>query len=95
MRIGIMSASVRGQDLHENQRLAEEIKDCGAEPVIINYRRTAVGITEAGRFLYDFDAEGNLSAVEVDAVIPRIGKYVVSGVLALGALESNGVFSTS
>lgn len=95
MRIGIMSASVHGEDLRENRRLVEEIAALGHEASVINYRRTAVAITEAGRLVLSFDDRGREEPVEVDAVIPRIGRYVESGTLVLRALISNGVYSTA
>lgn len=95
MRIGIMSASVRGAELRENERLTTEIQDLGHEAEIINYRRTAVAVTEEGRFVYQYDDNDKRTPVEVDAVIPRIGKYVEAGSMVLQLLVSNGVYSTA
>jgi glutathione synthase/RimK-type ligase-like ATP-grasp enzyme len=95
LRIGIMSASTKGPELRENNRLLEEIGESGHEGSIINYRNTVVGITESGRMLYDVDDKGRLCPIEVDAVIPRIGKFVESGAKALRALRSKNVYSTA
>ena len=95
MRIGILSASTKGADLHENKRLSEEILDLGHEPEIINYRQTAVAVTEEGRFLYKFDESDNPQPVDVDAVIPRVGKFVEAGAMALRLLTSKNIYSTA
>src|SRR5207248_3281685 len=87
-------ASVKGAELRENNRLLEEISELGHEGSIINYRNTAVGITEEGRMLYQFDERGRMKPIEVEAVIPRIGKFVESGAKALRALASKNVYST-
>jgi ribosomal protein S6--L-glutamate ligase len=94
MRIGIMSASLRGPELRENQRLIDEITSQGHEAVLINYRRCATAVTEEGRTLYQYDDNDRLRPIEIDAVIPRIGKYVEDGTLVLGLLASQGVYST-
>lgn len=95
MKIGIMSASVQGEELYENRRLAEEITNLGHEPVVINYRRTACAVTEEGRILYQYDEHDKLVPITVDAVIPRIGKFVEAGALALSILTSNNVYATA
>jgi ribosomal protein S6--L-glutamate ligase len=95
MRIGIMSASVEGKSLRENRRLMEEIEELNHEPVLINYRKAAVGISVEGRSLYQYDADDIPVPVDVDAVIPRIGKYVESGRAVLTLLMSQGVYSTA
>jgi ribosomal protein S6--L-glutamate ligase len=95
MRIGILSASTKGADLHENIRLSEEITDLGHEPEIINYRQTAVAVTEEGRFLYRFDENDLPKPVEVDAVIPRVGEFVEAGAMALRLLTSKNIYSTA
>jgi ribosomal protein S6--L-glutamate ligase len=95
MRVGIMSASTKGAELRENERLLEEIAELGHEGAIINYRRTAVAVTEEGRFVYQYDDNDRRTPVEVDAVIPRIGKYVEAGSMVLQLMVSNGVYSTA
>jgi ribosomal protein S6--L-glutamate ligase len=99
MRIGILSSETSVEDIQENARLYEEILEAGHEPQIINYRETAVAVTEAGRFLYRFDDTGEANPVEIDAVIPRINEVDVLsislGMLALDLLISNGIYSTA
>jgi ribosomal protein S6--L-glutamate ligase len=99
MRIGILSAELGTEDLDENRRLYEEIIQAGHEPISINYRNTAVAVTEAGRLLYDFDDDGEAQMVSVDAVIPRINEVDVTaislGMLALDLLISHGAYATA
>jgi len=95
MRIGILSASTKGADLHENKRLSEEIENLGHEPEVINYRRTSVAVTGEGRILYGYDEQDNPYPIEVDAVIPRVGKYVEAGAMALRLLTSKNIYSTA
>lgn len=97
MKIGILSIpSSRGGELRETKRLVSEIEAANHEAVVINYRKTAVSITERGRFLHTFGKEGKkLLPVEVDSVIPRIGAYPEAGRIALAFLMLNGVPSTS
>jgi ribosomal protein S6--L-glutamate ligase len=90
-----MSASVKGGELHENQRLVDEVTALGHEAEIINYRQTAVAITEEGRVLYGYGPGDKLAQIQVDAVIPRIGKFVESGSMVLRMLVANGVYSTA
>lgn len=94
MRVGILSASPSGLNYSDNKRLAEEILDRGAEPVLINFRRTLVAVREYGRQLLEVSLDGSLQEVKVDVVIPRINKYVEAGVKAIDTLTSNGVPST-
>jgi len=95
MHIGIMSASLKGARLHENRRLIEEIEELGHQAQIINYRQTAVAVTENGRAVYGYDKNDDPQPIEVDAVIPRIGRFVESGAMVLRLLTLNGVFSTA
>lgn len=99
MRIGILSASLKGERLYENQRLMEEISAYNVggphEPVLINYRQCAVAVTQEGRRLYQYDSEDKPHIVEVDAVIPRIGKFVEAGTLVLKQLYSKGLYTTA
>ncbi|MEI6755857.1 MAG: RimK family alpha-L-glutamate ligase [bacterium] len=95
MRIGILSASTQGAELHENKRLSEEIQELGHEPEVINYRRTAVAVTEEGRILYGYDDNDSPYPIEVDAVIPRVGKFVEAGAMTLRLLTSKNIYSTA
>jgi len=94
MRVGILSSSPSGLRYSDNKRLAEEIVNRGAEPVLINFRRTLVAVREYGRQLLEVGLDGSLQEVKVDVVIPRINKYVEAGVKAIDTLTSNGVPTT-
>lgn len=99
MRIGILSAQLGREDVHENKRLIREIRLKGHRPVIINYRRTVLAIHKNKRILYQPDKKGILRQVRVDAVIPRINeasdKSTHLATLALDCLISGGAYSTA
>lgn len=97
MKIGILSLPrPNGKPLHETARISREIEELGHDPVPINYRRTAIGITETGRQLYQYNPAGiEMWPIEIDAVIPRIGRFTKEGVLALSALELASIPSTT
>ncbi len=99
MRIGILSAELGQEDVHENKRLVREIRLKGHRPKIINYRRTVIAISNSRRALYQSDKQGALHQVQVEAVIPRINeaseKSINLAALALETLISNGAYSTS
>jgi ribosomal protein S6--L-glutamate ligase len=99
MRIGILSAELGREDIHENKRLAREIRLKGHWPQIINYRKTIVVATKNRRVLYQEDKRGNLRRVNPDAVIPRINEADEQSInlasLALETLINNGVYSTA
>lgn len=97
MNIGILSIKkATGGELPETIRLHEEIQQLGHESVLLNYRRMPIGILEEGRTFYRVDQSGKkLMGVEVDSIIPRIGKYTSEGVLALRALEYRGIPATA
>jgi len=99
MRIGILSAQLGREDVHENKRLVREIRRKGHRPVIINYRRTVLAIHKNKRTLYQPDKKGVLRQVNVDAVIPRINeasdKSTHLATLALDCLISGGAYSTA
>ncbi|MGH7240149.1 MAG: ATP-grasp domain-containing protein, partial [Candidatus Saccharimonadales bacterium] len=84
MRIGVLSNS--GERFGDNRRLMSEIDALGHEAVLINYQRTASAVIESGRYLFSVNGGGRLSPIEIDAVIPRIGRFTDSGLLALSAL---------
>lgn len=92
-RIGVLGIKKpNGALLPEAKRLMEEIEKQGHEPVFINYRRLAVSITQEGRSIIEYDSTGNtLNEVQVDAIIPRIGRFHDVGILAMKAFEAAGV----
>lgn len=95
-RVGILTLPrTSGAELPETKRLKQEIQMAGHEPVAINYRRLAFVVNEAGRGIYQYDKSGTkLDRVDVDVVIPRIGKYTEVGLTALRAFEIDGVATT-
>jgi len=95
MKIGILSAAPSGELLPNNARLIEEARKRGAEATVINYRRTVAAIREYGRQLLVVEPDGMLVPVEVDVIIPRINRYVESGVRAIDLLTSNGIPTTA
>lgn len=99
MRIGILSAELGEEDVHENKRLSREIRLRGHSVQIINYRKTIVVATKNRRLLYQPDKKGQLHQVKVDAVIPRINEADEQSVnlaaFALEGLIANGVYSTA
>jgi ribosomal protein S6--L-glutamate ligase len=99
MRIGILSAQLGREDVHENKRLVREIRLSGHRPVIINYRRAVVVTTKGKQALYQPDKKGVLKQVRVNAVIPRINeaddKSVTLATTALEALMTGGAYSTA
>ncbi len=95
MRIGILSASPKGEHFESNARLIEEAHKAGAEATIINYKRTVAAITGYGRQLLQVTKDGSLEPVEVDVIIPRIGNDVEPGVRAIDVLTSNGIPTTA
>jgi ribosomal protein S6--L-glutamate ligase len=94
MNIGILSsAEKKGSEYYRyDERLIGEIEASGNEARVINHEKTYVGITEEGRVLYD---SSDLTPINVDAVIPRLGRNVDMGLIVLKLLESQGVFTTS
>jgi ribosomal protein S6--L-glutamate ligase len=99
MRIGILSAQLGREDVHENKRLVREIRLMGHRPVIINYRRSVVVTTKGKQALYQPDRQGVLKQVKVNAVIPRINeaddKSVTLATTALETLMTGGAYSTA
>lgn len=99
MRIGILSAELGREDVHENKRLIREIRLKGHRPKIINYRKTVVVTTKNKSILYQPDDKGVLHQVRVDVVIPRINeadeKSLQLATLALECLMASGVCSTA
>ena len=99
MRIGILSAELGREDVHENRRLVREIHLKGHKAQVINYRKTVVVATKNRRHLYQPDKKGTLHQVKVDAVIPRINEADEQSVnlatFALESLISHGVYSTT
>ena len=83
--IGILSAHTERETKHENKRLIEEISELGGDAMIVNYRRCAVGVLETGRTLFQYDDDDVPVPVDLDAVIPRVGRFVESGVWVLAA----------
>ena len=94
-KIGILSAHTEREKKLENKRLIDEITGLGGDAAIVNYRRCAVGVLETGRGLFQYDDDDVPVLVEVDAVIPRVGKFVESGVWVLQLLTSQGVYTTA
>ncbi len=99
MRIGILSAQLGEEDIHENRRLVKEILLMGHKAQIINYRRSVVVATKNKNLLYQPDKKGVLKPVRVNAVIPRINeadsKSISLATLALESLIASGVYSTA
>lgn len=99
MRIGILSAELGQEDVHENKRLIREIRLRGHKALVVNYRKTVVAATRNRRLLYQPDKRGQLHPVKLDAVIPRINEADEQSInlatFALESLISNGVFSTA
>lgn len=99
MRIGILSAELGQEDVHENKRLVREIRLKGHKAQVINYRKTVVVATKNRRILYQPNKRGILHQVRVDAVVPRINEADEQSInLATFALESliaNGAYSTA
>jgi len=99
MRIGILSAELGYEDVHENKRLAFEIRLRGHRPKIINYQKTVIVTTKNRRELYQPDRRGVLQKIKVNAVIPRINEADEQSInlacMALEVLIANGIFSTA
>ncbi len=99
MRIGILSAERGEEDVDENKRLSREILKSGNRPITVNYQKTVVAITKKGQMLCQFDKHGNLKAVKLDAVIPRVNEAdeqsIELAALALQTLLSNGTYTTA
>ena len=99
MRIGILSAQLGEEDVHENRRLVKEILLLGHKAQIINYRRSLVVTTKNKQALYLPDRRGVLKQVRVNAVIPRINeadsKSITLATLALECLIASGAYSTA
>lgn len=99
MRIGILSAELGREDVHENKRLIREIRLKGHSAQVINYRKTIVVTTKNKRHLYYPDKKGTLRQIRVNSVIPRINEADEQSInlatLALESLISNGVYSTA
>jgi ribosomal protein S6--L-glutamate ligase len=99
MRIGILSAELGREDVHENKRLIREVRLTGNSAVVINYRKAVVVTAKNKRYLYQPDKKGVLHQVKVHAVIPRINEADEQSInlasLALESLISNGVYSTA
>ncbi len=99
MRIGILSAQLGQEDVHENRRLIKEILLLGHKAQIINYRKTVLVTTERKQVLYQPDRKGSLKQVRVNAVIPRINeadsKSINLATMALECLMASGAYSTA
>jgi ribosomal protein S6--L-glutamate ligase len=95
MRIGILSGHPKGAAFENNMRLMDEAKKVGAEAVVINYKKTVAAIRGYGRQLLAVGDGGSLEPIEVDVIIPRIGKDVESGIRAIDVLTSNGIPTTA
>jgi ribosomal protein S6--L-glutamate ligase len=99
MRIGILSAQLGEEDIHENKRLVREIRLMGHRAQIINYRKAVIVTSKNKQILYQPDKKGNLRQVRVNAVIPRINeadeKSIALATLALETLVSSGIYSTA
>lgn len=99
MRVGILSAELGREDIHENNRLVREIRLKGHRPVIINYSKTVLAMRGRQRLLYQPDKDGQLRQIRVDAVIPRINEADEQSInlatLALHTLLANGAVSTA
>src|SRR5574337_207793 len=99
MRIGILSAQLGQEDVHENRRLIKEILLMGHKAQIINYRRAVVVTTKNKQVLYQPNKFGVIKPVRVNAVIPRINeadaKSINLATLALESLIAGGAYSTS
>jgi glutathione synthase/RimK-type ligase-like ATP-grasp enzyme len=99
MRIGILSAQLGEEDVHENKRLVREILLMGHKAQIINYRKAVVVTARNKQVLYQPDKKGVLKPVRVSAVIPRINeadaKSISLATLALESLITGGAYSTA
>ena len=99
MRIGILSAQLGQEDVHENKRLVREIHLMGHKAMVINYRRAVIVTTKSKQTLYQPDKKGVLKPVKVNAVIPRINeadsKSITLATLALECLIAGGAYSTA
>lgn len=99
MRIGILSAELGEEDVHENRRLMRETLLLGHKPVLVNYRKALVVTAGRKQMLYQPDRRGALKPVRIDAVIPRINeadsKSVNLATTALETLIASGVYSTA
>jgi ribosomal protein S6--L-glutamate ligase len=99
MRIGILSAELGQEDVHENKRLALEIRLRGHRPKIINYRKAVIVTTKNKRSLFQPNKKGVLQQIRVNSVIPRINEADEQSInlasLALEVLISNGAYSTA
>jgi ribosomal protein S6--L-glutamate ligase len=99
MRIGILSAELGQEDVHENKRLSLEVRLRGHSPKIINYRKTVIVTTKNKRELFQPDRKGVLQRVKVNAVIPRINEADEQSInlatMALDVLIKSGVYSTA
>lgn len=99
MRIGILSAQLGQEDVHENRRLMREILLLGHKAVIINYRKAVVVTAGRKPVLYQPDKKGQLKPVRVDAVIPRINeadsKSILLATTALETLITGGAYTTA
>jgi ribosomal protein S6--L-glutamate ligase len=99
MRIGILSAQLGQEDVHENRRLMREILLLGHKAVVINYRKSVVVTAGRKQILYQPDKKGVLMPVRVDAIIPRINeadsKSITLATTALETLIAGGAYTTA
>src|SRR3954463_14308786 len=99
MRIGILSAQLGEEDVHENRRLIREALLLGHKAVIINYRKAVVVMAGRKQVLYQPDKKGVLMPVRIDAVIPRINeadsKSITLATTALETLIAGGAYTTA
>jgi ribosomal protein S6--L-glutamate ligase len=99
MRIGILSAQLGEEDVHENRRLMRETLLLGHKAVVINYRKAVVVLAGRKQMLYQPDKKGILMPVRVDAVIPRINeadsKSITLATTALETLIAGGAYTTA
>lgn len=99
MRIGILSAELGHEDVHENRRLTREILLLGHKAVVINYRKCVVVTAGKKQLLYQPDKKDVLMPVRVDAVIPRINeadsKSITLATTALETLIAGGAYTTA
>lgn len=92
MKIGILS---RNPKLYSTSRLVEAAKERGHEPQVIDVLKCFMNIT-ANRPTVHSKVKGEVTKLNFDAVIPRIGASVTAyGTAVLRQFEVGGVYSVN
>ena len=92
MKIGILS---RNSKLYSTRRLYEAAIELGHEPIVIDVLKCYMNITSHRPTVHS-KLNGEVTQVNVDAVIPRIGASITAyGTAVLRQFEVGGVYSVN